>query len=93
MAILCLAPTVPIPTLQRFCQAAVAGSGVHSFRFEATYDCPLSHMLALTREFDLLGTWNRMALDPAILAEPSIFDNIVYTGAAGMLFITCVPGR
>lgn len=58
-----------------------AGSGVHSFRFEATYDCPLSHMLALTREFDLLGTWNRMALDPAILGEPSIFANIVYTGA------------
>ena len=57
-----------------------AGSGVHSFRFEATYECPLSHMLALTREFDLLGTWNRMALDPAILAEPSIFANIVYTG-------------
>ena len=58
-----------------------AGSGVHSFRFEATYDCPLSHMLALTREFDLLGTWNRMALDPAILGEPSLFANIVYTGA------------
>ena len=62
---------------------------MHSFRFEATYDCPLSHMLALTREFDLLGTWNRMALDPAILAEPSIFANIVYTGAAVTLPLTC----
>ena len=28
---------------------------------------------------DLLGTWNRLALDSKILAEPSIFEGIVYT--------------
>jgi hypothetical protein len=65
---------------------------VHSFRFEATYDCPLSHMLALTREFDLLGTWNRMALDPDILAEPSIFANIVYTGVCFRRPCAHLPG-
>ncbi len=55
---------------------------MHSFRFEATYDCPVSHLLAITREFDLLGTWNRMALDPAILAELSNFTTVNYVGAA-----------
>ena len=28
---------------------------------------------------DLLGTWNRLALDPKILAEPSVFQGVVYT--------------
>lgn len=80
----------------------MTGSGVHSFRFEAVYDCPVSHMLAITREFDLLATWNKMALDPAILGEPSIFANIVYTGAlcrdgsVHNLLLDCIsdsPGR
>ncbi len=42
---------------------------------------------------DLLGTWNRLALDSKILAEPSIFEGIVYTviPAALPLSYTCRP--
>ena len=36
----------------------------------------------LTREFDLLGSWNRLALDPCILAEPSLLTSVVYTGVS-----------
>ena len=35
------------PTAEGFCCAWDTGSGVHSFRFEANYDCPVSHMLAV----------------------------------------------
>lgn len=55
------------------------GDAKHSFRFEAIYDCPVSHLMAITREFDLLSTWNKYSKESAILAEPSTFESVLYT--------------
>ena len=49
---------------------------MHSFRFEAAFDCPADHLMAVAREFDLMSSWNRLSLDSAILAEPSIFTSV-----------------
>lgn len=53
-----------------------SGSSVHSFRFEAAFDCPADHLTAVAREFDLMSSWNGLSLDSAILAEPSIFTSV-----------------
>ncbi|KAK9818228.1 hypothetical protein WJX72_009079 [[Myrmecia] bisecta] len=57
------------------------GTKVHSLKFEATFDCPLSHLLALAREFDLTSTWNRYVLDSTVIHEPSIFESFIYAAA------------
>ena len=70
-------PGVTVASLRRPCPA---GSTIHSFRFEAAFDCPADQLLAVAREFDLMAAWNRLSLDPTILAEPSIFTSVVYAG-------------
>ena len=57
-----------------------ADTSIHSFRFEATFDCPADHLSAVAREFDLMSTWNKLSLDPTILCEPSIYTSVVYAG-------------
>lgn len=53
---------------------------VHSVRVEAIYDWPLDCLFAVAREFDVVGSYNTFALDHSVLAEPSIFESIVYAG-------------
>lgn len=55
------------------------GDVSHSFRFEAIYDSPVSHLMAMNREFDLLSSWNKYSKDSAILAEIPPFQSVVYT--------------
>lgn len=54
-----------------------AGSSVHSFRFEAIYDCGVSHLLSISREFDLMASWNRFVLNPCVLQEPTLFSSLL----------------
>ena len=54
---------------------------MHSFKFEAVFDAPVEHMLALAREFDLTSSWNKYTLDSTILHEESIFETLVYAAA------------
>ena len=54
---------------------------MHSFKFEAVFDAPVEHMLALAREFDLTSSWNKYTLDSTILHEESIFETVVYAAA------------
>ena len=58
-----------------------AGTSVHSFKFEAVFDAPVEHLLALAREFDLTSSWNKYTLDSTILHEESIFETVVYAAA------------
>ena len=55
----------------------IAGSSVHSFRFEATYDCGVAHLLSISREFDLMASWNRFVLNPCVLQEPTLFSSLL----------------
>ncbi len=54
-----------------------AGSSVHSFRFEAIYDCGVSHLLSISREFDLMASWNRFVLNPCVLQEPTLCSSLL----------------
>ena len=40
-------------------RAAMAGSSIHSFRFEAAFDCGVDQLFAVAREFDLMSSWNK----------------------------------
>ena len=43
------------------CGVPAAGSTIHSFRFEAAFDCQVAQLMALAREFDLMSHWNKCA--------------------------------
>ena len=59
------------------------GSTVHSFRFEAVYTCGVSHLLSISREFDLMASWNRFVLNPCVLCEPepTPFSSLLVSGS------------
>jgi len=56
----------------------------HSLKFHAVFPHPVEHILSLAHEWDLLPTWNKFTLEAIKLAEPSIFESIVY-GAQWMM--------
>lgn len=60
------------------------GTTQHSLKFHAVFPHPVEHILALAHEWDLLPTWNKFSLEAIKLAEPSIFESIVY-GAQWMM--------
>jgi len=43
-----------------------AGSTIHSFRFEAAFDCQVEQLMAIAREFDLMSHWNKCAYINAV---------------------------
>ena len=54
---------------------------MHSFRFEAVYECGVSHLLSISREFDLMASWNRFVLNPCVLHEPTPFSSLLVSQA------------
>ncbi|KAK9815171.1 hypothetical protein WJX73_009664 [Symbiochloris irregularis] len=56
------------------------GKQVHSIKMQATLDCPLELLLSLAAEYDLMSAWNKYALDPVVLAMPSLWEKYVYSG-------------
>lgn len=47
---------------------------------QATLNCPLELLLSLAAEYDLMSSWNKYALDPTVLAEPTFWEKYVYSG-------------
>ncbi len=62
----------------------LTGSTVHSFRFEAVYDCGVSHLLSISREFDLMASWNRFVLNPCVLHEPTTFSSVLVSPSTAL---------
>ncbi|KAH7623547.1 hypothetical protein Ndes2526B_g01991 [Nannochloris sp. 'desiccata'] len=60
------------------------GTTQHSLKFHAVFPHPVEHILSLAHEWDLLPTWNKFTLEAIKLAEPSIFESVVY-GAQWMM--------
>lgn len=55
-----------------------ADAGVLSVAVQASYDAPLAWFLSLTREFDLMSTWNRYITLSTLLRTPDLLSADVY---------------
>lgn len=60
------------------------GTTQHGLKFRAVLPHPVGHILAMAHEWDLLPTWNRFCLDALKLAEPSLYESVLY-GAQWMM--------
>ncbi|GLC46176.1 hypothetical protein PLESTB_001197800 [Pleodorina starrii] len=54
------------------------GSSVHAFRARCTLEHPVEQLLALTREVDLVPSWNKYCTTASVLREMSVTDVVVY---------------
>lgn len=72
------------------------GTSVHSLRFHTQLRHDVQSCLSLVREWDLITSWNHLALDPCVLDAPSTFLCYAYiaqvrhaAGAAAVRGVLC----